>query len=371
MRIKHWTQIAGGGRNGFIDNRPYIETVSALEKYVTLDDSERSVISEAADRFPMRITPYYLSLIDPNDPNDPIRRMCIPSAAELDASGSYDTSGENDNTVRDGIQQKLCEHPHYDLIHAYMAEYKVTYEDYLFCREADDSYKEDIINAITRSNDCVRANVGNDEVTFELSTSFLSKTISDIIRENEEKEVLSKIYGEPMKVSGYSGSQAASYAKQYADSYNSAYPHYSADCANFVSQCVYWGGLSMNGSSVNVGIHDSTTNWYCIYINTILWVRRYAVTTSWIRVSDFNAYFSSIGTKTTKTTISALVSSCAVGDPVQLADKTTGTAYHTIIISEKDSSTAYFCGHTNSRNNVNVYDYLNQNQDKFILFDIT
>lgn len=104
MRIKHWTQIAGGGRNGFIDNRPYIETVSALEKYVTLDDSERSVISEAADRFPMRITPYYLSLIDPNDPNDPIRRMCIPSAAELDASGSYDTSGENDNTVRDGIQ---------------------------------------------------------------------------------------------------------------------------------------------------------------------------------------------------------------------------------------------------------------------------
>lgn len=275
------------------------------------------------------------------------------------------------NQLLNHSDQKLCEHPHYDLIHAYMAEYKVTYEDYLFCREADDSYKEDIINAITRSNDCVRANVGNDEVTFELSTSFLSKTISDIIRENEEKEVLSKIYGEPMKVSGYSGSQAASYAKQYADSYNSAYPHYSADCANFVSQCVYWGGLSMNGSSVNVGIHDSTINWYCIYINTILWVRRYAVTTSWIRVSDFNAYFSSIGTKTTKTTISALVSSCAVGDPVQLADKTTGTAYHTIIISEKDSSTAYFCGHTNSRNNVNVYDYLNQNQDKFILFDIT
>lgn len=32
--------------------------------------------------------------------------MCIPSAAELDASGSYDTSGENDNTVIDGIQHK-------------------------------------------------------------------------------------------------------------------------------------------------------------------------------------------------------------------------------------------------------------------------
>ena len=55
------------------------------------------------------------------------------------------------NQLLNHSDQKLCEHPHYDLIHAYMAEYKVTYEDYLFCREADDSYKEDIINAITRS----------------------------------------------------------------------------------------------------------------------------------------------------------------------------------------------------------------------------
>lgn len=42
--------------------------------------------------------------------------------------------------------QKLCEHPHYDLIHAYMAEYKVAYEDYLFCREVDDNYKVALID---------------------------------------------------------------------------------------------------------------------------------------------------------------------------------------------------------------------------------
>ena len=51
------------------------------------------------------------------------------------------------NQLLNHSDQKLCEHPHYDLIHAYMAEYKVTYEDYLFCREADDSYKEDITTA--------------------------------------------------------------------------------------------------------------------------------------------------------------------------------------------------------------------------------
>ena len=271
----------------------------------------------------------------------------------------------------DHSDEKLREHPRYDLIHAYMAEYKITYEDYLFCREMDDSHKDDIIDIITRSNDCVKVDTSKKEVTFELSSSFLSKTISEIINENQAKNEYCKDQRNPVKIAGYSGTQAASYATQYADSYNSAYPHYSADCANFVSQCVYWGGLSMNGSSVNVGVHDSTSNWYCIYINSILGIRRYAVTTSWIRVADFNTYFGNVGTKTTKTTISALVSACAVGDPVQLADKTTGTAYHTIIISGKNSSTAYFCGHTNSRNNANVYDYLDQTTDKFILFDIT
>lgn len=275
------------------------------------------------------------------------------------------------NQLLEHSDEKLCEHPRYNLIHAYMAEYKVTYEDYLFCREMDDAYKDDIINIITRSNDCVKVDASKNEVTFELSPSFLSKTISEIISENHAKNEYCKAHRNPIKIAGYSGSQAASYATQYADSYNPAYPHYSADCANFVSQCVYWGGLSMNGSSVNVGVHDSTSTWYCIYINSILGIRRYAVTTSWIRVADFNTYFGNVGTKTTKTTISALVSACAVGDPVQLADKTTGTAYHTIIISGKNSSTAYFCGHTNSRNNANVYDYLDQTTDKFILFDIT
>ena len=31
----------------------------------------------------MAITPYYLSLIDPNDPHDPIRKQAIPTGLEL------------------------------------------------------------------------------------------------------------------------------------------------------------------------------------------------------------------------------------------------------------------------------------------------
>lgn len=57
-------------------------------------------------RFPMLIPPYYLSLIDPNDPSDPIARMCIPSEEELLPGGNFDTSGEQSNTMQRGVQHK-------------------------------------------------------------------------------------------------------------------------------------------------------------------------------------------------------------------------------------------------------------------------
>ena len=55
---------------------------------------------------PMRIPRYYLSLIDWDDPQDPLRRMAVPDVDELDLSGSYDTSGEADNTKMPGLQHK-------------------------------------------------------------------------------------------------------------------------------------------------------------------------------------------------------------------------------------------------------------------------
>jgi KamA family protein len=52
------------------------------------------------------ITPYYLSLADLSDPDDPILKMCLPSPDELAPGGSLDTSGEADNTVLEGVQHK-------------------------------------------------------------------------------------------------------------------------------------------------------------------------------------------------------------------------------------------------------------------------
>lgn len=59
-----------------------IETYEQLSKYFTFSDEEAEGIKKALAKFRMAITPYYLSLIDPNDPYDPIRRQAIPQGAE-------------------------------------------------------------------------------------------------------------------------------------------------------------------------------------------------------------------------------------------------------------------------------------------------
>ena len=59
-----------------------IETYEELSKYFTFEPEEAEGIKKALAKFRMAITPYYLSLIDPNDPFDPIRRQAIPQGAE-------------------------------------------------------------------------------------------------------------------------------------------------------------------------------------------------------------------------------------------------------------------------------------------------
>ncbi|TFH29314.1 MAG: lysine 2,3-aminomutase [Promethearchaeota archaeon] len=63
--------------------RNRIETVDDLKKYLPLTEAEEASARQCVARFRMAITPYYLSLIDPNDPADPVRRQAVPTAGEL------------------------------------------------------------------------------------------------------------------------------------------------------------------------------------------------------------------------------------------------------------------------------------------------
>jgi lysine 2,3-aminomutase len=59
-----------------------INTVEEFEKVLPLNESERKALS-ASELFRVDITPYFISLIDPDDPNDPIRKQVVPTDAEL------------------------------------------------------------------------------------------------------------------------------------------------------------------------------------------------------------------------------------------------------------------------------------------------
>ncbi len=63
-----------------------IETLDQLKKYIRLTPDEEEGIRESLKTLRMAITPYYLSLIDPDNPYCPIRKQSVPTIEELHRS---------------------------------------------------------------------------------------------------------------------------------------------------------------------------------------------------------------------------------------------------------------------------------------------
>ena len=61
-----------------------VNELEEIERILQLTDDEREGLS-APDKFRVDVTPYFISLIDPADPADPIRRQIIPTGKELRA----------------------------------------------------------------------------------------------------------------------------------------------------------------------------------------------------------------------------------------------------------------------------------------------
>ena len=79
--FSHVTDLEWNDWRWQVRNR--IKTVEELDKYVKLSDQEKEDIGRVLSKFRMSITPYYLTLIDPDDPNCPIRKQAIPSVYEM------------------------------------------------------------------------------------------------------------------------------------------------------------------------------------------------------------------------------------------------------------------------------------------------
>ena len=61
-----------------------LNSLEDIEKVLPLSDSERKAL-QTQGIFRVDVTPYFISLIDPNDPDDPTRLQIIPRAEEMQA----------------------------------------------------------------------------------------------------------------------------------------------------------------------------------------------------------------------------------------------------------------------------------------------
>jgi len=82
----------------------FIESVDRIAGIAGLDDHGRDDLTRIAARYPFRVTEYYASLIDRDDPCCPIRRQAVPSLDELDGSyGTADPLTEDANSPVPGL----------------------------------------------------------------------------------------------------------------------------------------------------------------------------------------------------------------------------------------------------------------------------
>ncbi len=71
--------------------RNRITSVGKLSKLFNITEEEKQAILEVENKYRWAISPYYLSLIDPDNPDDPIRKQSIPIISEI-----INTYGEDD-----------------------------------------------------------------------------------------------------------------------------------------------------------------------------------------------------------------------------------------------------------------------------------
>ena len=80
--------------------------LTRIEQLGQLSEQERTRLKKITETFPFRCNDYYLSLINWDDPDDPIRTNIIPKLHELEKWGRLDPSDEESYTIMPGLEHK-------------------------------------------------------------------------------------------------------------------------------------------------------------------------------------------------------------------------------------------------------------------------
>lgn len=80
--------------------------INEIDRVTAIAPGEREKLAEVCKTFTFLATDYYLSLVDWNDPADPLRKIVFPDPQELQQWGKLDASNEHSYTVLPGLQHK-------------------------------------------------------------------------------------------------------------------------------------------------------------------------------------------------------------------------------------------------------------------------
>ncbi|MFQ5472950.1 MAG: KamA family radical SAM protein [Dehalococcoidia bacterium] len=97
----------GGRKGGCAPRGP--RYLNQLEAVPELERKERRRLRRVSERYAFRSNDYYQSLIDWEDPADPIRRIVMPDPSELVSWGVLDASDEASFTVVPGLEHKYAD----------------------------------------------------------------------------------------------------------------------------------------------------------------------------------------------------------------------------------------------------------------------
>lgn len=175
-RKQHILNVIGGSNEDWenykwqLSNR--ISDVDTLSKILNLTQKEVNQIKEVESKFRWAISPYYLSLIDPNDMFDAIKLMSIPSYIELNEDiADLDPMGEEFTNPAGCITRRYPDR----LI------LNVTNECAMYCRHCQR-----------------RRNIGDKDIA---KSKAIMKESIDYIRDNEEIRDVLITGGDPLTLS--------------------------------------------------------------------------------------------------------------------------------------------------------------------------
>ncbi|MBN2457488.1 MAG: KamA family radical SAM protein [Sedimentisphaerales bacterium] len=83
-----------------------LKYITKIEQLPQLSGRQADRLHKVTEQFAFRSNDYYLSLIDWDDPNDPIGRIIVPNIQELEPWGRLDPSGEISYTIIEGLEHK-------------------------------------------------------------------------------------------------------------------------------------------------------------------------------------------------------------------------------------------------------------------------